>query len=64
MLWANFAAMMMLGGILLPMAVKEHPKIKAKYPDTWLSTLSKITPWFIGTAAICSGVVWIILVLR
>jgi hypothetical protein len=38
LLWANFTAMMMLGGILLPMAVKEHPKIKAKYPDTWLST--------------------------
>ena len=64
MLWGNFAAMLMLGGVLFPMSVKEYPRIRATYPNTWLAKGWRILPWLVGFAAIYSGVVWLIFLLR
>ncbi|PSR24493.1 MAG: hypothetical protein C7B43_18895 [Sulfobacillus benefaciens] len=64
MLWANFGAMMLLGGVLLPMTIKEYPRIRTKYPNTWTAKGWKVVPWVVGFGAIYSGVVWLTLLLR
>lgn len=64
LLWANFGAMMMLGGVLLPMIVKEYPRIRTQYPHAWIAEAWKVAPWIIGFGAIYSGGVWLILLLR
>jgi hypothetical protein len=56
--------MMMLGGVLLPMTVKEYPRIRTQYPHTWIAKGWKFLPWVVGFGAIYSGVVWLTLLLR
>ena len=64
LLWANFGAMVMLGGVLLPMTVKEYPRIRTKYPNTWIAKGWKFLPWLVGFGAIYRGLVWLTLLLR